>query len=169
MSSLKNGDLERFLGQLERLHEEGKTHVCVMPFSPDRPRLVGEYSWISINHDVCVASEHLQNESKLYVAARNYSLHKYTLAVRVHPQCSSVLLQKYPNSTPVPIYEESLSVAPHPPSRSPGDGACKGCGVSLGPTFDPTVVFVCHFSLSHEGKVVGQDESHMLLQVRVKG
>jgi len=167
MAATNGQDLNNFLTGLEYFYKKGKTHVCVIPYSSEDPHLVGEYSWVTTSTEGgWTASEHVENDAKLYVATRNYSLHKYLVAFSIAPQCSAVLLRKTPGGKPASVYDGQLIAVPRPPSRNPGDADCKGCGILVEETFDPVVVFDCDFKVTHEGAQVGADRGNMQLLLR---
>src|SRR5581483_4718519 len=138
MTRVSADELNIFLAKLEGLRQSGCQYVCVIPFSAEEAKLIAEYSWVTESSDVCAISEHVRDGSMLYVAARNYSLHKYLVRFRIASQSDSIGFAKDPRSQPSSSFEENLIVVPCPPRRNPGDGACKGCKIAVLPTYDPT-------------------------------
>lgn len=155
--------LEDFLTELEKLClTQGYQHFCVLPATVMPPSPVSRYAWPT-SAKATEVTESISTGSRMYVAARNITLHRYVVKFRVTSESSQVRLQRSPDSAPGSAFSGELILDRKPPIRSSGTPVCKGCGLTVGLTFDLTVVLRCEFEVVHEGSTASKETRNIVV------
>jgi hypothetical protein len=158
---INSEDLEVFVNNLEKeWSTQGVEHFCA--FLPSTNPPVGRYAWAS-SRKVDEAVKVICTGCRLHAAARNRSLHKFTVKFGASTKSEQVKLQTSPTQTPASSFAVEIPMNPRPPIRGGGLPVCKGCNIIVCQTFDPTIEINCEFEVIHEGNSVGKISKHIIL------
>lgn len=154
-----------FLDALAEARSKGEEYFCAIPASVRDRQMVSQYVWANRGESVCSADGCTLERGRIFVASRNYSLHRLSLSFRVESDSATVTMKGSPGSAPASSFTGKLTIDRKPPSRTLGVETCKACEFEVGQTFDPTITFVCFFSTSHDGKPLSDVTRNMVLRV----
>lgn len=133
-------DLTEMLEKLEEFANNRNVHAGFVLVEPRKGECiyVRNYVWVGRTKPKYVCQKWIGNGSELAVAARNYTLSKYTVRFSVSADGSAVKLRKDPTSECMVTYSDQLYVPPQPPHLSPGTGVSRACEILVESNMDPT-------------------------------
>jgi hypothetical protein len=137
---IEASDLPELLEKLEEISSERRalfSFVLVVPRKGEDV-YVKNYVWVGQTKPKYACQKWICTGSQLSVAARNYTLSKYTVRFTVSADGSGVKLRKDSNGLCTRKFSDEIFVPPHPPHFSPGPGVARTCEILVESKVDPT-------------------------------